>query len=46
MFRFDPVLNFYLHCEAIDFRFGLNGLAVLAEQVLGMNSFCSATSIL
>lgn len=39
MFRFDPELKVYLHREAIDFRVGLNGLAVLVEQVLGMNPF-------
>lgn len=39
MFRFDPELKVYLHREAIDFRIGLNGLAVLVEQVLGMNPF-------
>lgn len=39
MFRFDPELKVYLHRDAIDFRVGLNGLAVLVEQVLGMNPF-------
>jgi transposase len=39
VFRFDPELKVYLHREAIDFRVGLNGLAVLVEQVLGMNPF-------
>lgn len=39
MFRFDPELKVYLHREAIDFRVGLNGLAVLVEQVLGVNPF-------
>jgi len=39
MFRFDPELKVYLHREAIDFRVGLNGLAILVEQALGMNPF-------
>lgn len=39
MFRFDAELKVYLHREAIDLRVGLNGLAVLVEQVLGMNPF-------
>lgn len=39
MFRFDPDLKVYLHRQAIDFRIGLNGLAILVEQALGLNPF-------
>ena len=45
MFRFDESLTVYLHRQAIDFRMGINGLAVLVEQALGMNPFASAVYV-
>jgi hypothetical protein len=39
MFRLDDTLTVYLHRPAIDFRMGINGLAILVEQALGMNPF-------
>jgi hypothetical protein len=32
MFRLDDTLTVYLHRPAIDFRTGINGLAILVEQ--------------
>lgn len=37
MFRLDDTLRVYLHRPAIDFRTGINGLAILVEQALGMD---------
>jgi transposase len=45
MFRFEPDLKVYLHREAIDFRIGLNGLAILVEQALGLNPFEQAVFV-
>ena len=45
MFRFDEGLKVYLHREAIDFRVGLNGLAILVEQVLGLDPFAKAVYV-
>ena len=45
MFRFDEDLTVYLHREAIDFRVGLNGLAVLVEQALGLDPFAKAVYV-
>ena len=45
MFRFDEGLKVYLHREAIDFRVGLNGLAVMVEQVLGLDPFAQAVYV-
>lgn len=42
MFRFDPSLKVYLHREAVDGRKAINGLALLVEQVLGLDPFGSA----
>lgn len=42
MFRFGEGLKVYLHREAIDFRVGLNGLAILVEQALGLDPFAEA----
>lgn len=42
MFRFDPDLKVSLHRDAIDFRVGHNGLAILVEQAFGMGPFAQA----
>ena len=39
MFRLDETLKVYLHREPIDFRLNINGLALLVEQVLGLDPF-------
>ena len=39
MFRFEPGLKVYLHREPVDGRKAINGLALLVEQVLGLNPF-------
>ncbi len=39
MFRLDQALKVYLHREPIDFRLNINGLALLVEQVLGLDPF-------
>ena len=46
MFRLDDALTVYLHRPAIDFRMGINGLAILVEQVLGRNPFAAAAYVL
>ena len=48
MFRFDEGLKVYLHRAPIDFHAGINSLALLVEQALGLDPFarrptCSAT---
>ena len=45
MFRLDDTLTVYLHRPAIDFRTGINGLAILVEQALGMNPFAAAVYV-
>ncbi len=45
MFRFDEGLKVYLHREAIDFRVGLNGLAVMVEQALRLDPFAEAVYV-
>jgi hypothetical protein len=45
VFRFDEGLKVYLHREAIDFRVGLNGLAILVEQSLGLDPFAEAVYV-
>ena len=42
MFRFDPALKVYLHREPVDGRKNINGLALLVEQVLGLDPFAPA----
>ena len=42
MFQFDNSLTVYLHRPAIDFRMGINGLAILVEQSLGLSPFAAA----
>jgi transposase len=39
MFRFDEGLKVYLHRAPIDFRAGINSLAALVEQSLGLSPF-------
>lgn len=45
MFRLDDELKVYLHREAIDFRAGLNGLAIMVEQALGLDPFAKAVYV-
>lgn len=42
MFRFDDGLSVYLHREPVDFRVGINGLAVRVEQALALNPMSAA----
>ena len=39
MFRLSPDLCVYLHREPIDFRAGINSLAILVEQSMRLNPF-------
>ena len=39
MFRLADGLRVYLHRDPIDFRAGINSLAILVEQSLGLNPF-------
>jgi transposase len=45
MFRLDPKLKIYLHREAVDGRKGINGLALLVEQALGLDPFAAAAYV-
>ncbi len=45
MFRLDEALKVYLHRPAIDFRKGINGLALLVEQELGLDPFAAAVYV-
>ena len=45
MFRLDDSLTVYLHRQAIDFRMGINGLAILVEQALGRNPFAATVYV-
>lgn len=45
MFQLDKSLTVYLHRPAIDCRMGINGLAVLVEQALGLNPFAAAVYV-
>ncbi|KGE11189.1 transposase [Burkholderia gladioli] len=42
MFRFDEGLKVYLHRDPVDFRMGINGLSILVEQAMRLNSMTSA----
>lgn len=42
MFRLAADLQVYLHREAIDFRIGINGLAILVEQAMHLDPFARA----
>jgi transposase len=42
MFRLDADLRVYLHREAVDFRLGINGLAMLVEQAMQLDPFARA----
>ena len=39
MFRLADDLRVYLHRDPIDFRAGINSLAILVEQAMGLNPF-------
>jgi transposase len=39
MFRLGADLHVYLHLDPIDFRAGINSLAILVEQSMGLNPF-------
>jgi transposase len=39
MFRLAADIQVYLHREAIDFRIGINGLAILVEQAMHLDPF-------
>jgi transposase len=45
MFRLDKSLSVYLHRPPIDCRMGINGLAVLVEQALGLDPFAAAVYV-
>ena len=42
MFRLSPDLCVYLHRDPIDFRCGINSLAILVEQSMGLNPMAQA----
>ncbi|MDW9249718.1 IS66 family insertion sequence element accessory protein TnpB [Burkholderia cepacia] len=42
MFRSDEGLKVYLHRDPVDFRMGINGLSILVEQAMRLNSMTSA----
>ena len=44
MFRLAADVQVYLHREAIDFRVGINGLAILVEQAMHLDPFGRACS--
>ena len=39
MFRLAADVQVYLHREVIDFRIGINGLAILVEQAMQLDPF-------
>jgi transposase len=45
VFRFNEGLKVYLHRPAVDFRMGINGLALLVEQSLGLNPFAACVYV-
>lgn len=45
MFRFDEGLRVYLHRAPIDFRAGINSLALLVEQALGLDPFAATAYV-
>ena len=45
MFRLDSRLKVFLHREAVDGRKSINGLALLVEQVLGLDPFAPAAFV-
>ncbi|WP_421619357.1 IS66 family insertion sequence element accessory protein TnpB [Burkholderia glumae] len=40
--RFDEGLKVYLHRDPVDFHMGINGLSILVEQAMRLNSMTSA----
>ncbi|MEM5439380.1 IS66 family insertion sequence element accessory protein TnpB [Paraburkholderia diazotrophica] len=45
MFRFDENLKVYLHRDPVDFRYGMNSLSILVEQVMHLNPMDSSLYI-
>ena len=45
MFRLDEALKVYLHRAPIDFRLHINGLSVLVEQALGLDTFAACVYV-
>jgi transposase len=45
VFRFDEGLKVYLHRPSVDFRMGINGLAMLVEQALGLDPFAECVYV-
>ncbi|MCP3727077.1 IS66 family insertion sequence element accessory protein TnpB [Paraburkholderia sp. CNPSo 3272] len=45
MFRFDENLKVYLHRDPVDFRYGMNSLSILVEQVMQLNPMDSSLYI-
>jgi transposase len=45
MFRFEQTLTVYLHRQPVDFRMGINGLALLVQQALGLDPFAKAVYV-
>ncbi|MFJ6059111.1 IS66 family insertion sequence element accessory protein TnpB [Burkholderia vietnamiensis] len=42
MFRFDEGLKVYLHRDPVDFRYGMNSLSILVEQLMRLNPMDAA----
>jgi transposase len=45
VFGLDPKLKVYLHRQPVDFRLGINGLALLVEQQLGLDPFAACAYV-
>jgi len=45
VFVLDPRLKVYLHRQPVDFRLGINGLALLVEQTLGFDPFAACVYV-
>ena len=45
MFRLGADLQVYLHREPIDFRAGINSLAVLVQEAMGLDPFAPAVFV-
>ena len=46
MFRLDQSLKVYLHRAPVDLRLGINGLATLVQQALGLDPFAACVYVL
>lgn len=42
MFKLNADIQVYLHCEPIDFRAGINSLAVLVQETMALDPFSPA----